>query len=77
MTALVETQSVNKPINVLFLEDRETDAEIVIRELRRSGFSPKWKRVETEPDFLAELINLPDIILSDYSMPQFSGSFSS
>jgi PAS domain S-box-containing protein len=63
----------NKPINVLFLEDRETDAEILIRELRRSGFSPKWKRVETEPDFLAEIKNLPDIILSDYSMPQFSG----
>jgi PAS domain S-box-containing protein len=63
----------NKPINVLFLEDRETDAEIVIRELRRAGFSPTWKRVETEPDFLAEIKNLPDIILSDYSMPQFSG----
>jgi CheY-like chemotaxis protein len=29
--------------------------------------------VETEPDFLAELKKLPDIILSDYSMPQFSG----
>ncbi|MCU1267864.1 MAG: Aerobic respiration control sensor protein ArcB [Acidobacteria bacterium] len=63
----------NKPINVLLLEDRARDAEIMIRELRRAGFSLEWKRVETEVDFLAEIQNLPDIILSDYSMPQFSG----
>jgi PAS domain S-box-containing protein len=46
---------------------------MVIRELRRAGFAPTWKRVETESAFLAEIQNLPDIILSDYSMPQFSG----
>jgi signal transduction histidine kinase len=63
----------SKLIHVLLLEDRKTDAEMLIRELRRAGFTPKWKRVETEPDFLAEIKNLPDIILSDYSMPQFSG----
>jgi len=63
----------SKPIRVLFLEDRATDAEMLIRELRRAGFDPQWKRVETEPDFLAEIKNSPDIILSDYSMPQFNG----
>jgi len=62
-----------KPIQVLLLEDRETDAELLIHELRRAGFDPQWKRVETEPDFLAEIKKLPDVILSDYSMPQFSG----
>ena len=46
---------------------------MIVRELRRAGFEPKWKRVETEADFLAELKNSPDIILSDYSMPEFSG----
>jgi two-component system, sensor histidine kinase len=73
VTRSVERQPVSKPIDVLLLEDRATDAEIMIRELRRAGFSPKWKRVETETDFLSEIKNLPDIILSDYSMPQFSG----
>ena len=60
-------------INILIVEDSQDDADLVVDELRRAGFDPKWRRVETEPDFLAEIKNLPDIILSDYSMPQFSG----
>ncbi|HTB83057.1 MAG TPA: PAS domain S-box protein [Candidatus Sulfotelmatobacter sp.] len=63
----------SKPLSVLILEDRAKDAEMIIRELRRAGFDPQWKRVQTEPDFLAELEKAPDIILSDYSMPQFDG----
>jgi DNA-binding NtrC family response regulator len=62
-----------KPLNILIAEDSQDDADMLLAELRRNGFAPKWKRVETEPDFLAELRKLPDIILSDYSMPQFSG----
>jgi PAS domain S-box-containing protein len=73
VTGPVGMQPMNKAINVLLLEDRESDAEMMIRELQRAGFLPKWKRVQTEPDFVAEIKNLPDIILSDYSMPQFSG----
>jgi two-component system, cell cycle sensor histidine kinase and response regulator CckA len=61
------------PLNILILEDSPSDADLIVAELRRAGFDPKWKCVETEPAFLAELKNLPDIILSDYSMPQFSG----
>ena len=34
-----------KPIQVLLLEDRETDAELLIHELRRAGYDPQWKRV--------------------------------
>jgi PAS domain S-box-containing protein len=60
-------------INVLLVEDSQDDADLVLRELRHAGFDPKWKRVETEPDFLTEIKSSPDIILSDYSMPQFSG----
>ena len=61
------------PLNILIVEDSQEDAELVVVELRRAGFDPKWKRVETEPDFLAEIKNSPDIILSDYSLPQFDG----
>jgi PAS domain S-box-containing protein len=60
-------------INILIVEDSQDYEDLLVRELRRAGFDPKWKRVETEPDFLAGLKKSPDIILSDYSMPQFSG----
>ncbi len=61
------------PLNVLIVEDSEADAELILIELRRAGFDPKWKRVQTEKSFLAEIANRPDIILSDFAMPQFTG----
>ena len=62
-----------KKLQVLLVEDSPTDAELVLHELTSAGYAPEWSRVETEPDFLAALEKAPDIILSDYSMPQFSG----
>ncbi len=62
-----------KPLTVLMVEDSESDAELLAFELSQAGFELKWTRVETEADYLAELRKGPDIILSDYSMPQFSG----
>src|SRR5207244_5896066 len=41
--------------------------------LRRAGFAPDAIRVDTEPDYLANLHSDLELILSDYSMPQFSG----
>jgi len=61
------------PLQILIVEDSQDDAELMVAELRRADFDPRWKRVETEPDFLAELAKIPDLILSDYSMPEFSG----
>ncbi|MCB1100147.1 MAG: response regulator [Verrucomicrobiae bacterium] len=63
----------NKPLNILFVEDNPADTKMMLAQLRTDGFDPTWKRIETEADFLAEIRNSPDIILSDYSMPQFSG----
>ena len=57
-------------LRALILEDRPEDAELMVHELRRSGFEPQWQRVETEPDFLAHLTSPPDVILADYSMPE-------
>lgn len=34
-------------LEVLLIEDSETDAKLVALELARSGFSPSWERVET------------------------------
>lgn len=63
----------NKPLNLLIVEDSSDDADLLLAELRRAGFAPTGKRIQTESDFLAELKNSPEIILSDYSMPEFSG----
>jgi DNA-binding NtrC family response regulator len=58
-------------LRVLILEDRPADAHLMLHELRRAGFEPDWKRLETEEDFLARLGPDVDVILADYSLPQF------
>lgn len=63
-----------RPLRVLLVEDRPNDAELVLLELRRSGYVPEWLRVETEDTFVAQLEQAWDIILSDYAMPEFSGT---
>jgi PAS domain S-box-containing protein len=59
------------PLKVLLLEDRASDAELVLHALRRSGFAPVGTRVDTEADFSAALDPSLDIILADYNLPQF------
>ena len=59
------------PLHVLILEDQPADAELMLYELRQAGFAPESYVVETEPDYLAHLEPLPDLILADYSLPQF------
>lgn len=61
------------PLRVLILEDRPSDAELVLHELRRAGFEPEWERVDTEADYLDRLDPALDLVLADYSLPQFDG----
>jgi signal transduction histidine kinase len=60
------------PLHVLILEDRPADALLMVHELRRAGFNPVWWRVETEADYVAYLQAELDVILADYSLPQFN-----
>lgn len=60
------------PIQLLILEDRLADAELVLYELRLAGFDPDWQLVDTEADYRTQLYKNPDIILADYSLPQFN-----
>lgn len=63
-----------KPLRVLIVEDSENDAILLLRELRRSGYTPVYKRVDNGDDLLSSLEKEPwDIIISDFVMPQFSG----
>lgn len=58
-------------LRVLILEDRAADAELMLHELRRAGYALESVRVDTEADFLAHLDPEPEVILADYTLPQF------
>ncbi len=61
-------------LRLLLVEDSEDDAILLLQELRRGGFVVDWKRVDTPEDMRAELIcSSWDLVISDYSMPLFSG----
>ena len=60
------------PLNVLILEDSKSDAELVLYELRRAGYEPNWCRVDNEAGYLECLSPELDVILADYTMPQFT-----
>ncbi len=60
------------PLRALIVEDRVTDAEMILRELRRGGFVPTHERVETAEALRAALARQPwDVVLSDYYLPGF------
>lgn len=62
-----------KPLRVLLIEDSENDAELLLLELRRSGYEVESERVETRANMQAMLSEKEwEVILSDYTLPQFS-----
>lgn len=62
-----------RPLRVLIIEDSEDDTLLLVRRLRRSGFSPDYARVET-PGALERALDEREweLIITDYNMPQFS-----
>jgi len=61
-------------VRVLFVEDVETDSELAVRRLRADGVACTYERVEAEQAYLDALrTGGHDIILSDFSLPQFDG----
>ncbi len=59
------------PLRMLMLEDRPSDAELILHELKKGGYDPIFRRIETSEDFIANLNSSFEIIIADYSMPQF------
>src|SRR6185369_2541272 len=62
------------PLRALIVEDLAADADLIAFELKRAGMEPVVRCVDTAGDFIRELDEFkPDVILSDFSMPAFSG----
>ena len=62
------------PLRILILEDVPMDAELVEYELRRAHIPFDARCVDTRDGFERELDAFrPDLILSDYTLPQFDG----
>nr|WP_068891164.1 ATP-binding protein [Pedobacter panaciterrae] len=59
-------------LKILILEDNQSDADLLNRELKKSGLNFKSETVQTRAEFENALQNFnPDLILSDYSLPSF------
>ena len=61
-------------LSVLIVEDSESDAELLLRVLKKDGYQIISKRVETAEEMEAALAGQKwSAVISDYSLPQFSG----
>jgi diguanylate cyclase (GGDEF)-like protein len=62
-----------RPLRLLLVEDSERDAAHVTLSLRRGGWAPEVRRVETREEMAAALQDGTwDAIVSDYNLPRFS-----
>jgi len=64
----------SNPLRILLVEDSEDDALLVLRELRKDGRGLVSDRVDTPESLKGALAEKTwDAVLSDYSMPGFTG----
>ncbi len=61
-------------LRILIIEDVEDDALLLVDQLISGGFEFDWQYVDTEISLSAALSRPWNIVLSDYSMPTFSGA---
>jgi PAS domain S-box-containing protein len=63
------------PLRLLIVEDSEDDALLILHDLKRGGFEPDFTRVDSAAAFRAAVHRGTwDIIVSDFNMPQFTGT---
>ncbi|HET6721084.1 MAG TPA: diguanylate cyclase, partial [Rhodocyclaceae bacterium] len=62
-----------QPLRVLVVEDSENDFLLLISLLRRGGFVPEARRVDSEREFREALEETDwEIVIADYRLPEFS-----
>src|ERR1051325_5680158 len=62
------------PLRILFIEDSDDDAALQVRLFRQAGYEVDYTRVDSSEALEAALEKPWDVVLSDYSMPHFSGT---
>jgi two-component system sensor kinase len=61
-------------IRILIVEDSDADAGLARHEIRAAIENCEFQQVETRRDYLQSIENFrPDLIVTDYTMPQFDG----
>jgi diguanylate cyclase (GGDEF)-like protein/PAS domain S-box-containing protein len=64
----------SRPTRILMLEDNPLDMELNIRALQKGGVNAEIAQADNEQSFLDALTTFsPDLILSDYSLPNYDG----
>ena len=60
-------------LRVLIVEDSEDDTLLIVRELRKGGFTPEHRRVDSPATLQAALDEAAwDIMITDHNLPEFS-----
>ena len=63
-----------KPVRILIVEDKPEDAHLAEREIRRIVGDCDFQITETREGFIQAIETFqPDVILSDFVLPQFDG----
>jgi DNA-binding NtrC family response regulator len=64
----------SRPLKLVIIEDSPDDTELLLRELKASGFEPEHERVEEAGSLIAALARRSwDLVISDWSMPRLRG----
>jgi len=60
-------------LRVLLIEDSESDADLMLRQLKKAGYDVEFERVEGVAEMQAALASKTwDLVISDYSLPKFN-----
>ncbi len=74
MTDIEEGPAAARPLRAIIVEDTPDDVALLLRALRRAGYAPDYVRVQTAEELERALhAGQWDIVLSDYTLPDFSG----
>lgn len=64
----------DQDLRILLLEDLKSDADVIALKLRKLKWPHEIKHVTNKSDYIAALNTYrPQVILSDYSLPQYTG----